>query len=197
MARLEHESWSAHLAENGWRHGAGRDDARRRHPDLLPWDDLPEEARRKTRDGVRSSLELLALLGYRSFDDPEAGWRTVRRRGVVWARRREDAWQWRTPDGQVLRGSAGDFEVYDKHGRAHAVAPAAFEASHRRLEGNRYERVGTVQVRPARAGERIETLEGTLVAQAGEWVVRGDLGEEWVISAERLADGYEAEDPSR
>jgi hypothetical protein len=47
-----------------------------------------------------------------------------------------------------------------------------------------------VQVRPAREGETIQTLEGPLAASAGEWVVRGDLGEEWVISGERLRAGY-------
>ncbi|MBX3194430.1 MAG: hypothetical protein KF727_04935 [Microbacteriaceae bacterium] len=194
MAELEHRSWSEHLRQHGWRHAPERDDARRKHPDLLPWEQLDEAAREKTRGGVRGTLELLAMLGYRSFDQPEAGWRTVRRHGVVWARRREQAWTWTTPTGQTLHGAAGDWEVYDKRGRSHAVAPAAFEAGHRHLDGDRFERVGTVQVRPARPGERIETLEGPLRANAGEWVVRGDLDEEWVITAERLASAYESAD---
>jgi hypothetical protein len=86
--------------------------------------------------------------------------------------------------------------VYDKRGRPHSVAPQIFEATHRRLDGDRYERIGTVQVRPARSGERIETLEGPLIAAAGEWVVRGEQGDEWVITGERLASAYEAEDVS-
>ncbi|HWM34531.1 MAG TPA: RyR domain-containing protein [Pseudolysinimonas sp.] len=192
MARREHDSWSAHLAANGWRYGDGRDDARRRHPDLRPWDELDEEARDKTRAGVRSSLELLATLGYRSFDDTSADWRTYHRHGVVWARRRDEGWEWSTASGQTLRGAPGDWEVYDKRGHAHAVAPAAFASSHRHLEGDRYERTGSVQVRPARPGEVIETLEGPLVAGEGEWVVRGDLGEEWIITGERLRSGYRA-----
>jgi hypothetical protein len=198
MAQMEHASWSAHLTENGWRYGDGRDDVRKLHPDLRPWDDLTDEAKDKNRQGVASTLELLATLGYRSFDEPDTAWRTVRRHGVVWARRRDEAWSWTTPSGQTLRGNAGDWEVYDKRGRAHSVAPDIFEATHRRIDGagDRYERVGTVQVRPAREGERIESLEGPLVAGAGEWVVRGDRGEEWVISAERLASAYEPEDAS-
>ncbi|MEO8095347.1 MAG: RyR domain-containing protein, partial [Pseudolysinimonas sp.] len=189
--RLEHASWRAHLDGNGWRHGAVRDDAARRHPDLLPWDELTDEARAKTRAGVVSSLELLATLGYRSFDDAVADWRVIRRHGVVWARKHDDPWEWTTGSGQRLQGAAGDWEVFDKRGVSHAVAPAAFAASHRHLEGDRYQRTGTVQVRPAREGERVETLEGTLLASVGEWVVRGDLGEEWVITGDRLRSGYD------
>jgi hypothetical protein len=195
MARLEHESWVRHLTEYGWRAASSRnpdtrDDARRLHPDLRPWDELDDTAREKTRGGVRSSLELLATLGYRSFDDEAADWRTVHRHGVVWARRRDEPWEWTTSSGQTLRGRAGDWEVFDKRGNAHAVAPEAFVSSHRHLDGDRYERTGSVQVRPAREGETIQTLEGPLAASAGEWVVRGDLGEEWVISGERLRAGY-------
>jgi hypothetical protein len=196
MAQLEHDSWRTHLLESGWKPGATRDDAGRRHPDLVSWEGLTDEARAKTREGVISSLELLATLGYRSFDEPEATWRSIRRRGVVFARRRDEAWTWGTHDGQTLRGAAGDWEVFDPRGHTHSVAAAVFEASHKRIDGDRWRRVGTVQVRPAREGERIVTLEGDLVANAGEWVVRGDLGEEWIISAERLAAGYEASDLS-
>lgn len=192
MAQLEHESWSAHLSANGWRYGDGRDDARRLHPDLRPWADLDDEAREKTRGGVRSSLELLATLGYRSFDDSAADWHTMNRHGVVWARRRDEPWDWTTASGQTLHGSAGDWEVFDKRGVAHAVTPSAFQSSHRHLDGDRYERTGSVQVRPAKDGELIDTLEGPLVAHTGEWVVRGDIGEEWVITAERLRSGYRA-----
>lgn len=194
MAELEHTSWRRHLEGRGWRHATERDDRRRRHPDLLPWERLPEASRQKTRDGVRSSLELLATLGYRSFDDPAAVWRTMRRRGEVRARRRDDAWDWTTASGETLHGAPGDWEVFDERGAAHAVAPDAFASSHRHVGDDRYVRTGTVQVRPARPGERVETLEGPLTAQAGQWVVRGDLGEEWVITGDRLAAGYEAVD---
>lgn len=193
MARLEHASWSDHLTVAGWRYGPERDEARRLHPDLRPWDELGDEARTKTREGVRGSLELLATLGYRSFDDLATAWRTVRRHGVVWARRRDQDWTWTTPDGQTLRGRAGDWEVFDKRGHAHSIDPVAFASGHARIDGDRYERTGTVQVRPAREGERIDTLEGPLIAAAGEWVVRGDLGEEWVITGERLRSGYRAD----
>ena len=46
--------------------------------------------------------------------------------------------------------------------------------------------------RPAHLGERIDTLEGPAVAEAGEWLVEGDLHERWLVSGARFAAAYEA-----
>ncbi len=64
-----------------WSWGPTRDRGARRHPDLLPWAELSEESRGKTRTGVTESLALLETLGYRSFDDPYATWVRLRRTG--------------------------------------------------------------------------------------------------------------------
>ena len=42
-AVLEHRRWAADRQLNGWRHGAVRDDRRKHHPDLIPFDHLSEE----------------------------------------------------------------------------------------------------------------------------------------------------------
>ncbi|TAK47256.1 MAG: hypothetical protein EPO23_12520 [Xanthobacteraceae bacterium] len=39
LARLEHERWCADRRLDGWQYGEVRDDARRRHPSLVPFDD--------------------------------------------------------------------------------------------------------------------------------------------------------------
>jgi hypothetical protein len=41
LAVLEHERWMADRRLNGWRYGKTRDNARKIHPDLVPFDDLP------------------------------------------------------------------------------------------------------------------------------------------------------------
>ncbi len=66
MTRAEHESWRRHHLDNGWRYGPVRDDARRIHPALLPFDQLGEDDLSKTRGGVESALATLETLGYRS-----------------------------------------------------------------------------------------------------------------------------------
>ena len=45
MAALEHERWMADRRLNGWRKGARRDNARKIHTDLSPFDDLPESVK--------------------------------------------------------------------------------------------------------------------------------------------------------
>ena len=39
LARLEHDRWCADRRLDGWVHGEARDDQRRRHPSLIPFDD--------------------------------------------------------------------------------------------------------------------------------------------------------------
>ncbi|HUA76532.1 MAG TPA: NAD-binding protein [Acetobacteraceae bacterium] len=45
MARAEHHRWCLTLLAAGWRQGALRDDDARTHPQLAPWEALPDSAR--------------------------------------------------------------------------------------------------------------------------------------------------------
>ncbi len=54
MAKMEHERWCRARLDQGWEWGEPRDDARRKHPDLLPWND-PED------DGDQASEVAWAL----------------------------------------------------------------------------------------------------------------------------------------
>lgn len=58
LARIEHRRWAADRIDRGWRFGATRDDAARRHPCLVPWEALDETERRKDLESVRTLLSL-------------------------------------------------------------------------------------------------------------------------------------------
>jgi hypothetical protein len=194
MARLEHESWFHFMRSHGWRHGATRDRLRHRHPDLVPYDSLSEESRAKARAGVRSSLDLLATLGYRTVEadaSEAAGWVTFRRRGEVTAVRRDEPWSWTTSDGSQMHGAAGDWEVAADDGAPRSVKSSIFEQTHEHLAGDRYRRVGELRGRPARPGEVVHSLEGDQRAGFGQWVLRGVEGEEWLIPADQLETTYD------
>jgi hypothetical protein len=63
LARREHERWVVEREGTGWRYDPERDDARRRHPDLVPYEQLPESAKDKDRDAVRTLPDVLAEVG--------------------------------------------------------------------------------------------------------------------------------------
>ncbi|MFO1148275.1 MAG: RyR domain-containing protein [Alsobacter sp.] len=53
LAASEHQSWRVERELDGWRAGPRRDDLARLHPDLAPYDDLPEAVKDANRDLVR------------------------------------------------------------------------------------------------------------------------------------------------
>lgn len=63
LARAEHERWMAAKLAQGWSHAPARDDARRLHPDIVPYDALSERIRDLDREQVRAMLRLLARAG--------------------------------------------------------------------------------------------------------------------------------------
>ena len=203
MARLEHESWLAHLRLAGWRRGPARDDRRRIHPALGSWEELDDDNRRRARRNVVSALSTLESLGYRSRPSPtyaqqtpsaqeqNEGWRVVTRRGDVFAARADGDWTWRNGQGGIMHGQSGDWRVVDDEGQQWSVSDEAFRQTYTFVAGNRWRRGGTVLARPALAGEVVESLEGRQTATAGDWVIKGAQGEQWVTSNEHFAASYE------
>lgn len=55
LGRIEHARWSADKLLDGWQFGE-RDDARLRHPNLVPWSELDEETREKDLVEYRAIL---------------------------------------------------------------------------------------------------------------------------------------------
>lgn len=64
MARKEHERWGQERREDGWTHGPERDAEEKTNPDLVEWDDLPEEEKEKNRRFVRGLPHSLARAGF-------------------------------------------------------------------------------------------------------------------------------------
>ena len=60
MARAEHDRWMAAKISDGWIHGPQRDDRLRLHPDIVPYDALPERVKDLDREQVRVMTRLLA-----------------------------------------------------------------------------------------------------------------------------------------
>jgi voltage-gated potassium channel Kch len=63
LAAMEHERWVEERTAAGWRLGERRE-GERTSPYLVPWADLPEEAREWNREAVREIPDLVALEGF-------------------------------------------------------------------------------------------------------------------------------------
>lgn len=59
LARMEHARWAAYYWMTGWTFDPVRDDARKRHPNLVPYDDLDEPTKDYDRLAVRNLADYL------------------------------------------------------------------------------------------------------------------------------------------
>lgn len=65
LAEACHQGWYRVRTEDGWRHGAPRDDAAKLHPGLKPYPELSEEEKEKNRITARLTNAKLLDIGYR------------------------------------------------------------------------------------------------------------------------------------
>ncbi|HEX3545781.1 MAG TPA: RyR domain-containing protein [Mycobacterium sp.] len=188
MARAEHEDWCRYYRKAGWKYGCTRDDEHKTHPNLTDWATVegnPELLRSALTSLVETFLQLREL-GYRSVPT----WRRYRRVGVVTAERRDAAWTWTSGTGYEMRAGPGDWVVEDD-GARWSVRDDIFRATYEYVDGRSWRRAGFVSARPARPNETVDTLEGTAAAESGGWIVRGERGEQWPVSADEFRRRYE------
>jgi hypothetical protein len=187
MAECEHESWRRFYLEHGWSYRATRNDAKQVHNALVPWSDLEPSYRERAIGNVKAALGTLHALGYRSSMASDRPWQTVSRRGEVKAKVLESDWRWQTATGAWLQARAGDYQVSNGTGEAWSVEPEIFAKSYEHIEGDWWRRTGQVSAQPALPGELVISLEGPATAAAGDWVIKGAAGEQWITSAEQFA----------
>jgi hypothetical protein len=64
LSRDEHERWATQRRRDGWTYGPDRDDARKIHDELKPYDELDEPTRDKDREAVAGIPATLAAAGF-------------------------------------------------------------------------------------------------------------------------------------
>jgi hypothetical protein len=195
MARAEHEDWCRYYRGAGWRHGTVRDDARKTHDKLVDWPTIAADPDllKTALSSLAATLSKLRELGYRSHPVADASrWQRFRRIGTVIAEQQPTAWTWTTQSGHTMRGDAGDWLVRDPDsGDSWSVRDNIFRSQYEYIDGQRWRRGGTVLARPARDGETVDTLEGPTTASTGDWVVKGEQGEQWPVPHDEFDRRYE------
>lgn len=205
MLRVEHDDWCRYYLAAGWKYGEVRDDATKRHNQLLDWDRLTAENpdyRAQSTRSLASTLITLRALGYRSkpkapspsIQQGESGgssWQYFSRRGTVTAEQLNEKWTWRTDSGNEMVAAPGDWAVTDQAGNLRSVAAAVFPATHEKIGPNQYRRTGFVRAQPAAPGEVVKSPEGQSVAPTGSWIVEGMGGERWFVPGQQFQETYE------
>jgi serine/threonine protein kinase len=64
LARSAHDVWAQQRINEGWQVGDVRDDKQKIHPDLVPYEQLPEQEKEYDRQAVFSALKSIVALGY-------------------------------------------------------------------------------------------------------------------------------------
>jgi hypothetical protein len=67
LAKIEHDLWSAEKTATGWVCGSPRDNAKKIHPDLVPWEELGPVERQKDINTAKNIIPLLKLSGLRVY----------------------------------------------------------------------------------------------------------------------------------
>ena len=69
LAIAEHARWCASRILSGWRYAPQRDDSRRLHTDIVPYNQLSEQVKEYDRDAIRNLPHLFAGLGLEIVQD--------------------------------------------------------------------------------------------------------------------------------
>lgn len=65
LAKNAHENWARKRIAEGWRHGPRRDDAKKEHPSLVPYEQLPDSEKEYDRATAMETVKTILALGYR------------------------------------------------------------------------------------------------------------------------------------
>jgi hypothetical protein len=65
LARNTHDVWAKQRISHDWSYGAKRDDMRKQHPDLVPYNKLTEKEKAYDRKTAEEVIKALLAMGYR------------------------------------------------------------------------------------------------------------------------------------
>ena len=65
LARNTHENWARQRIAEGWQYGPRRDDERKEHPNLVPYEELSEADKEYDRSTAMETIKAILALGYR------------------------------------------------------------------------------------------------------------------------------------
>ena len=65
IAKNVHEVWAKSRINEGWTYGPVRDDEKKQHPCIVPYEELPEIEKEYDRNTSQETLKVIMKLGFR------------------------------------------------------------------------------------------------------------------------------------
>ena len=69
MSKNVHEVWAETRISQGWTYGEERNDAEKKHPCLVPYEELSEEEKEYDRNTTIETIKLILKLGFKISRD--------------------------------------------------------------------------------------------------------------------------------
>lgn len=64
LAENNHDIWALQRMKDGWRYGCKRDDSKKEHPDLVPYNELTESEKIYDRNSAVETIKAIIYLGF-------------------------------------------------------------------------------------------------------------------------------------
>ena len=65
IAKNVHEVWARNRINEGWAHGEQRDDIKKTHPCLIPYEELPESEKEYDRWTSQETIKTILAMGWK------------------------------------------------------------------------------------------------------------------------------------
>ena len=65
LAKNAHDNWAAMRMKDGWTWGPERDDKLKKHPDLVPYEELSQSEKQYDRTAAMETIKAILAIGYR------------------------------------------------------------------------------------------------------------------------------------
>lgn len=127
----------------------------------------------------------------------QTDFRQYQKQGTVKAEKLTQSRTWKSGNGDTMTGEAGDWLLSDGKGNW-TVKPDIFAKTYGEVPGSpgEYMKTALGTARRLTFPTKIQTLEGVGTGKAGDYLMRGPVGEEYIVSAEKFNSMYRPYKPA-
>lgn len=112
--------------------------------------------------------------------------------GTVQAEQLKTAQEWRTSKGDLMQGQAGDWKITGPDGSTWTVKPDIFAQTYSQVpgQGGTFAKTAITRAVQLDRSVTIKTLEGTGTGDAGDYLVVGPKGEQYIVPRAKFESSY-------